>query len=182
MNEQKLKKKLNIMIVTVLLLACCLCITTFALVNAIVSRENNKFLMSMGVALNVNDGQSVVGTTDVLCEPGGRYQRKFPIANLGTFDVWYRVYLTDVDGFLKDHVNVTVKESDGTVLCSGKMSELDRDGVTVGTLAAGTEKTLTIEFYFSADVPNDAQGQMVTFNITADATQKENNPYMDFGD
>ena len=45
----------------------------------------------------------------------------------------------------------------------------------------GEEKTLTIEFYFSPDADNSAQGQTVSFNITADATQKKNNPDKDFG-
>lgn len=182
MNEQKLKKKLNIMIVTVILLICGLTVTTFALVSSIVSIQNNRFSMSMGVELTINDGKPVVDVTDMVYEPGGTYQSEFPISNLGTFDVWYRVYFTNVDGELKDDITVTIKEKDGTVLCNGTMSELTSDKVAISSLAAGEEKTLYIEFYFSPDADNSAQGQMVSFNITANATQKQNNPYMDFGD
>ena len=181
MNEQKLKKKLTMMIVTVVLLSLGLTVTSFALASSIVSIRNNRFSMSMGVELTINDGKPVVDVTDMVYEPGGIYVSEFPIANLGTFDVWYRVYFTDVKGVLKDYITVTIKEADGTVLCKGTMSELSSDKVAVSSLAAGEEKTLTIEFYFSSEAGNAAQGQSVSFNITANATQKQNNPNKDFG-
>ena len=181
MNEQKLKKKLMFMIVTVILLICGLTVTSFALVSSIVSIRNNQFTMSMGVELTVNDGKPVVDVTNMVYEPGGTYTSEFPIANLGTFDVWYRVYLTGVTGELQDDIIVTIKEKDGTVLCKGMMNQLTADKVMTGSLAAGESKTLTIEFYFSPDADNSAQGQTVSFNITADATQKQNNPDKDFG-
>ena len=182
MNEQSLKKKLNIMIVTVVLLVIGLAVTSFALASSIVSVRNNRFTMSMGVSLKVNDGNPVVDMTDILFEPGGTYRSEFPISNLGTFDVWYRIYFTDVEGELKDEINVTIKEQNGTVLCQGKIGELGSNEVAVSTLASGEEKTLIIEFHFSSTADNDAQGKAVSFNITADATQQKNNPGQDFGD
>ena len=181
MNEQNLKKKLTVMIVTVVLLSLGLAITSFALASSIVSIRNNRFSMSMGVELTVNDGNPVVDVTNMVYEPGGTYTSEFPIANLGTFDVWYRVYLTGVTGELQDDILVTIKEKDETVLCKGMMNQLTADKAMTGSLAAGEEKTLTIEFYFSPDADNSAQGQTVSFNITADATQKKNNPDKDFG-
>ena len=181
MNEQNLKKKLTVMIVTVVLLSLGLAITSFALASCIAQVRNNRFAMSMGVELAINDGQPVVDVTDMVYEPGGTYVSEFSIANLGTFDVWYRVYFTDVNGALKDYITVTIKEADGTVLCKGTMSELSSDKVAVSSLAAGEKKTLTIEFYFSSEAGNAAQGQSVSFNITANATQKQNNPNKDFG-
>lgn len=181
MNEQNLKKKLTMMIVTVVLLSIGLIVTSFALASSIAQIQNNRFSMSMGVELTINDGKPVVDVTDMVYEPGGTYVSEFPIANLGTFDVWYRVYFTDVNGALKDYITATIKEADGTVLCKGTMSELSSDKVAVSSLAAGEEKTLTIEFYFSSEAGNAAQGQSVSFNITANATQKQNNPNKDFG-
>ena len=181
MNEQNLKKKLTVMIVTVVLLSLGLAITSFALASSIVSIRNKRFSMSMGVELTINDGKPVVDVTDMVYEPGGTYVSEFPIANLGTFDVWYRVFFTDVNGALKDYITVTIKEADGTVLCKGTMSELSSDKVAVSSLAAGEEKTLTIEFYFPSEAGNATQGQSVSFNITANATQKQNNPNKDFG-
>lgn len=181
MNEQKLKKKLIMMIVTVVLLVCGLTITSFALASSIAQVRNNRFTMSMGVELTINDGKPVVDVTDMVYEPGGTYKSEFPIANLGTFDVWYRVCFTNVEGVLKDHISVTIKEADGTVLCKGIMSELSSDKAAVSSLAAGEKKTLYIEFHFAAEADNSAQGQTVSFNITANATQKQNNPDKDFG-
>ena len=181
MNEQKLKKKLAVMIVTVVLLSIGLTVTSLALASSIAQVRNNRFAMSMGVELTINKGKPVIDVTDMVYEPGGTYQSEFPIANLGTFDVWYRVYFSDVVGTLKDYINVTIKEADGKVLCKGIMSELRSDKVVVSSLAAGEEKTLYIEFHFSPDAGNAAQGQSVSFNITANATQKQNNPDKDFG-
>ena len=181
MNEQNLKKKLTMMIVTVVLLSIGLTVTSFALASSIAQIQNNRFSMSMGVELTINDGKPVVDVTDMVYEPGGTYVSEFPIANLGTFDVWYRIYFTNVEGALKDHIIVTVKENEenGKVLCSGKMSELSADQVEVGTLEANQQKTLTIEFYFSHEADNSAQGQTVSFNITANATQKQHQPNPD---
>lgn len=181
MNEQQLKKKLTVMIVTVVLLSIGLTLTSFALATSIAQVRNNRFAMSMGVELTINDGKPVVDVTNMVFAPGETYQSEFPIANLGTFDVWYRVYFTDVEGVLKDYITVTIKEADGTVLCKGTMSELGSNKVAVSSLAAGEKKTLTIEFYFSSEAGNTAQGQSVSFNITANATQKQNNPDKDFG-
>lgn len=182
MNENKLKKRLVFLVVTVVLLVASLAVTSFALADSVVAIRNNRFTMNPGVTFEVNKGDPVVDVTDIIYEPGGRYQSKIPIANNATFDVWYRVYFTDVEGGLKDDITVTVKEENGKILCQGLMYELDSDSVSVSTLAAGEEKTLYIEFYFSSDAGNDAQGQEVSFNITANATQKQNNAQKDFGD
>ena len=61
------------------------------------------------------------------------------------------------------------------------MSELGSNKVAVSSLAAGEKKTLTNEFFFSSAAGNTEQGQSVSFNITANATQKQNNPNKDFG-
>ena len=91
MNEQKLKKKLTFMIVTVVLLSIGLTLTSFALATSIAQVRNNRFAMSMGVELTINDGKPVLDVTDMVFAPGETSQSEFPIANLGTFDVWYRV-------------------------------------------------------------------------------------------
>lgn len=181
MNEHNLKKKLTMMIVTVILLSLGLAITSLALAGSIAQIRNNRFAMSTGINLKINgidsdgDGPPVVDMNDILFEPGGTYKSEFSVANDGTFEVWYRVYFTDVNGVLKDYITVTIKEADGTELCKGTMSELSADQVKVGTLEANQQKTLSIEFYFPSDVGNNAQGQSVSFNIKVDATQKQNN-------
>lgn len=182
MNEQKLRNKLKIMIVTVILLSLGLVGTSVALASSIAKIRTNHFTMSMGVELELNEGKPVVDMSGVVFEPGGTYISEFPISNLSSFDVWYRVYFTDVKGKLKDEVHVKVTEEDGTILCDGMIAELDSGKVIVSSLLAGEEKILKIEFTFSKTADNTNQGETVMFNVTADATQKQNNPHMDFGD
>ena len=182
MDEQKLRKKLKIMVMTVILLSLGLVCTSYALASSIVKIRTNQFTMSMGVELELNDGKSVVDMSDVVFEPGGNYKSDFSITNLSDFDVWYRISFINVTGELKDYVTVKVKEENGIVLCDGLISKLSKGGVSTGSLSAGEEKKLMIEFYFLKNVGNNYQGKTVTFNIKADATQKQNNSVKDFGD
>lgn len=182
MDEQKLRKKLKIMVMTVILLSLGLVCTSYALASSIVKIRSNRFTMSMGVELELNNGKSAIDMSDVVFEPGGTYVSEFPISNLSEFDVWYRISFTNVSGELKDYVTVKVTEEDGTVLCNGLISKLSADKVMVSSLAAGEEKNLKIEFYFSKDAGDIHQGKTVAFNIKADATQKQNNNDKDFGD
>lgn len=176
MNERNPRKKLNILLVTIILLVSGLSITSFALTSSVVTLRNNRFTMSTGVELEINHGNPVFEGNGVPYEPGGRYQSEFPITNPGPLDVWYRIYITDVEGGHGEDITVTIKEQDGTVLCQGKMNELDANKAATSSLAAEEEKILSIEFCFSPDAENDAQGQTISFSITADATQKKNNP------
>ena len=102
MDEQKLRKKLKIMVMTVILLSLGLVCTSYALASSIVKIRTNQFTMSMGVELELNDGKSVVDMSDVVFEPGGTYTSTFPISNLSGFDVWYRISFTNVEGELTE--------------------------------------------------------------------------------
>lgn len=176
MKVQNPKKKLNILLVAVVLLVTGLAITSFALTGSIVTLYDQSFAMSEGIELEINHGNPVFEGGGVLYEPGGRYLSEFPITNPGTLDVWYRIYITDVEGGHGEDITVTIKEQDGTVLCHGKMNELNANRAATSSLAAKEEKILSIEFCFSSDAENRAQGQTISFSITADATQKKNNP------
>lgn len=182
MSERKLRQKLKIMVATVALLSLGLIGTSVALASSIVKIRTNHFTMSMGVELELNEGKPVVDMSDVVFEPGGTYVSEFPISNLSSFDVWYRVYFTGVEGNLKEYVYVTISEEEGTILCKGLIGEIDSDNAVVSSLASGEEKNLVIEFTFSKEADDSMQGQKMNFNITADATQKQNNPHKDFGD
>lgn len=58
-NQNTTSKKLTASVVTVFILAICLCITTFALIWATVSVENNLFHTGI-VKINLNDGKPVI--------------------------------------------------------------------------------------------------------------------------
>ena len=183
MDERKLKKKLSFMVAIVVLLVFCLTVTSFALASSVVQVRNSRFAMSMGVKLDINEGMPVVDVSDVLYEPGGTYKSEFSVTNDSTFEVWYRIYFTNVEGALKDDITVTVKEKGegGAVLCRGTMNELTSDKVAISSLKEKETKILCVEFYFSPDADNSAQGQTVSFNITANATQMKNNLGKNFG-
>ena len=176
MTGKNIRKKLNILLVTVFLLLSGLAVTSFALTSSVITLRNHHFSMSTGVELEINDGSPVIDGSDVLYEPGGSYQREFSIANPGVIDIWYRIYITDAEGAFKENITVTIKEPGGTVLCHGRMDELSAETAAVASLGAKEEKILSIELYFAPDAENGAQGKEVSFTIAADATQKKNNP------
>ena len=182
MNEKKLRKKLKIMVVTFILLSIGLVCTSYVLASSIIKIHNNYFVMNKGLKLELSNGEAVIDMSDVVFEPGGNYKSDFSITNLSDFDVWYRISFINVSGELKDYVIVKVKEENGIVLCDGLISKLTKGDVSTGSLSAGEEKKLIIEFYFLKNVGNNYQGKTVTFNIKADATQKQNNSVKDFGD
>ena len=69
MTETKTAKKLTGGIITIIILAVCLCITTFALVYETVSVENNLFHTGE-VKINLNDGKPVIREHEFLFEIG----------------------------------------------------------------------------------------------------------------
>lgn len=181
MIKRSLKKRLGIVIAVLAILVSGLAVTSYAIIRYYVQISGNEISMSEGLELNLNDGKPVIDTSAIVYEPGGTYRTEFTVENLGTMDAWYRVYPTDVQGALKEYIILTVKQQDGVVLCQGKMSDLNAESVTVGTLAKGEEKTLYLELYFASGADNAAQSQSVSFTITANATQKQNNTDKDFG-
>ena len=70
MNKQKqIRKKLTASVVTMVILAFGLCITTFALVYSIVTVDNNRFQTGT-VKINLNGGKPVIEDHEFLFEPG----------------------------------------------------------------------------------------------------------------
>lgn len=67
-EPNKTAKKLTGSVITIILLAACLCITTFALVYSTVAVENNLF-QTGAVKINLNDGQPVIEEREFLFEP-----------------------------------------------------------------------------------------------------------------
>lgn len=75
-DNSKTAKKLTASVVTIIILAVCLCITTFALVFATVSVDNNLFHTG-SVEINLNDGKPVIEEHEFLFEPGMTVQKNF---------------------------------------------------------------------------------------------------------
>ncbi len=180
MPESKTRTKLTWGIITVIVLAVCLCATTFALMYAAVSVENN-LIHSGEVKINLNDGEPVIQAHEFLFESGMTVKKDFFIENEGTWDVYYRLYLDNVSGGLADVLEVTIKDGD-KVLYSGTASTLDAQNATAADdlLKIGQRKDLTICFHFPEEAGNAAQSLDLNFNLCAEATQTKNNPNKQF--
>lgn len=175
-KQNTTSKKLTVSIATVIILAVCLCITTFALIWATVSVENNLFHTGT-VKVNLNDGKPVIEEHEFLFEPGMTVKKDFFIENQSTWDVYYKLYFTDVEGGLADVLEITVKDGD-KILYSGKASELTREnaGAANDVLKLNERRNLTVYFHFPEEAGNSMQNLVLTFSMSADATQTKNNP------
>lgn len=176
MTENKTAKRLTGGIIAIVALAVCLCITTFALVYASVSVENNLFHTGK-VKINLNDGKPVIREHEFIFEPGMTVKKDFFIENDSSWDVYYRIYLENVSGGLADVLEITVKDGD-RALYSGTASELTQQNVTAAddTLKIGQKRNLTVYFHFPEDKGNETQNLDLTFTMCAEATQTKNNP------
>lgn len=176
MSGSTVSKRLTGSIVLFVILLVALCITTFALVWAQVSVSNNLFHTGK-VKINLNDGKPVIEEHEFVFEPGMTVKKDFFIENQSTWDVYYRLYFTDVDGGLADILEITVKDGD-KVLYSGKAADLTREqvGAADDILGLNEKRTLTIYFYFPEEAANDTQNLYFAFSVNADAVQTKNNP------
>ena len=176
MADTNTAKKLTGGIITIIVLAICLCFTTFALVWATVSVENNLFHTG-SVDINLNDGKPVIHEIEFIFEPGMTVKKEFFIENNSTWSVYYKIYFDNVSGGLGDVLRITVKDGEKT-LYTGTANELNRQSVTAADdiLQMKEKKTLTVVFYYPEDKGNDTQNLDLSFTICADATQTKNNP------
>lgn len=176
MNRTKTEKRLTGGVVTVILLAICLAITTFALLWSTVSVENNLFHTG-SVEINLNDGEPVIREHEFLFEPGMTVKKDFFIENNSTWDVYYKIYFDNVEGGLSDVLEITIKDGDKT-LYSGTADKLTKQNVVAAddTLKIGQKRNLTVYFHYPESSGNNTQGLDLTFTICADATQTKNNP------
>ncbi|UKI20567.1 MAG: hypothetical protein L6V89_05585 [Oscillospiraceae bacterium] len=148
MSETKTAKRLTGGIIAIIILAVCLCITTFALVYASVSVENNRFHTGE-VKINLNDGKPVIQEHEFIFEPGMTVVKDFFVENDSTWDVYYRLYLDNVSGGLADVLTVTIKDGD-KVLYSGTANKLTKQNVAAAddTLKIGQRRNLTAVFHY----------------------------------
>ena len=176
MSETKTAKRLTGGIIAIIVLAVCLCITTFALVYASVSVENNLFHTG-GVKINLNDGKPVIREHEFLFEPGMTVVKDFFIENDSTWEVYYRLYLDNVSGGLSRVLTVTIKDGN-KVLYSGTANELTKQNVVAAddTLKIGQRRNLTAVFHYPENSGNETQNLNLTFTLCAEATQTKNNP------
>ncbi len=169
-------RKLTGGIITIIILAVCLAITTFALVYASVNLDNNVFKTG-DVNININDGEPIIQENEFIFEPGMTVKKDFFIKNESSWEVYYRLYLDDVKGGLANVLDLTIKDGD-KVLYTGKVSELTRENVVAAddTLQVGQQKDLTAVFHYPEISGNETQNLSLEFTMCAEASQTKNNP------
>ncbi len=175
-NSKKQVKKIYGMIITIVILSICLCITTFALIYSALSVEYNIFQTGT-VRINLNDGKPVIEEHEYTFEPGMTIEKNFFIENQSTYDVYYRLYFDNIEGSLADVLNVQIRNND-TVLFSGKVSQLTKAKTNAADdiLKQNKRRNLTISFHYPEISGNESKNAYLTFDLIADAVQTKNNP------
>lgn len=186
-NENETLHKLTAGIVTFVVLCICFTVTTFALVYAIVTVENNVFETGF-VDINLNDGEAVINDSHLYFEPGMKIQKDFFIENGGPRAVYYKLYLNALTGDLAQVLRIKIvdktDENNITVLYDDIADELRRFNVEAvdRPLGGGERRELQIEFYLEEGASNDYQSSNMTFDLCADAVQADNNPDKEFNE
>lgn len=175
-EKNKTAKKLTASVVAVIILAVCLCITTFALVYSTVAVDNNLFRTGE-IKIDLNGGQPVITEHEYLFEPGMTVEKPFYIENQGTWDVYYKLYFDNMEGGLADVLEVEIRDGD-TVLFDGKIADLTKEkvGAADDVLRLHERRELTISFHYPEEAGNSGQAQYLAFDLKADAVQTKNNP------
>lgn len=179
-QESSAKKKFVFSIISVIVLSICFCVTTFALMYAMASVDENVFYTG-GVEINLNDGKPVIEEQEFLFEPGMTVKKEFFIENKSTWDVYYKLYFDNVEGGLADVLDIAIMEGD-RLLYSGKMTELTRKNVGAADeiLKVQERRELTVYFHFPEESSDRSQNQTLAFDLCADAVQTKNNPNKEF--
>ena len=175
-KANKTAKKLTASVAAVIVLAICLCITTFALVYSTVAVNNNLF-QTGEIRVNLNDGRPVIEEHEFLFEPGMTVEKKFFLENQSSWDVYYRLYLDNVEGGLADVLDVSICDGE-TVLYSGKAIDLTKEkvGAADDILRLHERRELTVSFHYPESAGNKTQSLYLSFTMSADAVQTKNNP------
>lgn len=175
-TKKNISKKMTGSIMLTVILSICLCITTFALVYATVSVDNNLFNTGK-VEINLNDGNPVIREHEFLFEPGMTVKKDFFIENNSSWSVYYKLYFDHVSGGLADVLEIAVKDDENT-LYEGTASTLNRVDVQAveEMLQVGEKKILSVYFHFPENRGNDTKNLTLAFDMSADAVQTKNNP------
>ena len=176
MAETKTAKRLTGGIIAIIVLALCLVVTTFALVYASVSVENNLFHTGE-VKINLNDGEPVIREHEFLFEPGMTVTKDFFIEKQSTWDVYYKIYFDEVTGGLAKVLQITIMDGE-KILYEGTADDLSKVNVKAAddTLRINEKRILTISFHYPEEAGNSTQNMSLTFKLCAEAVQTKNNP------
>ena len=172
-------KKLQINVITLLLLCLGLCITSFAISYTVIKIENNYFHTGE-IKINLNDGMAIIDENDPLFEPGMTVEKSFFIKNNGAEPIYYKLNFTGVSGELSKAIVVTILDSNRLELVSGKIYEFETEKELIGSLSSYEKQDLIAQFHFPENEGNEYKGKSLQFKMSAIAVQTKNNPNKDF--
>lgn len=119
------------------------------------------------------------GEDITLVEPGMTLRGDFCVVNDSTFDVYYRLYFSRLEGGLKDILQATIldKETGAVLYGPVALSSMESaDNFPQGkTLASHQSRDMVLELYFPKDAGNEYQNQSLSCEINVDMTQVRNN-------
>jgi len=195
--KDNITRRLRINVAIIILLAVCLCITTFALVSSLWVRDNLFATGNVDIEIwgqyydetkpAAERDTRIIRESDFLFEPGMTVVRPAYVTNVGSGDAYCKFYFKDIKGELANVLDVTIKDGNtGTdtdkILYSGKLSALTENTAVVAEdeIKTKTRKEYTVIFHFPEDAGNTAQGQWLEFTLTAEAVQTKNNTNREF--
>ena len=178
-NKMIINKKLQINVITLILLCLGLCITSFALSYTVIKIENNYFKTGE-IKINLNDGNPIINEKDPLFEPGMMVEKPFFIKNDGGESIYYKLNFTGVSGELSKAIVVTILDTNHLELVSGKLYEFEADKELTGSLGRYEKQDLIARFHFPENEGNEYKGASLQFKMSAVAVQTKNNPNKDF--
>ena len=179
-KRTKTGKRLVRSIVLTLILTVGFTVVAYATVRNLLTVETNSFQTGK-VSINLNDGVPVVEEEEFLFEPGMTVVKDFFLENDSTIDVYYRIYLENVQGGLADILDVTLMEGDN-VLYQGKAADMTETNVDSpeDSLEIDEVRWFTISFHYPYDGGNVGQDTKMLFDVCAEAVQTRNNSNRDF--
>lgn len=167
--------KITAGIILLIVLSIALSGTTFALVYSMVTVDNNVFRTGV-IDINLNDGKPVIEEHEFEFRPGMAVQKEFFLENNSTWSVYYKIYFRNVEGGLASLLRITIAIGD-KILYEGTAAEMTRERVAAADdeLAIGERRNLTVTFLLPWETGNEGQGQLLAFDLCADAVQTKNN-------
>ena len=177
---RNLPRRIRINIATIIVLAICLCITTFALVASTVVKDNIFETGKIDIELTGEDGtdNNKIIEGGYLFEPGMTVVKPAYVTNKGTWAVYCKLYFKEIKGDLADILDVTIKDKNADkVLYTGKLSGFNKGKNVVDTspIPRETKKEYTVIFHYPEAEGNAGQGKTLEFTMDATAVQTKNN-------
>lgn len=178
-SNRNTSRRLILNIITVIALAICLAITTYAVTRRYAS--SNGIFQTGEVKININDGLPVFKNNELLLEPGMTIEKEFFVKNDGDCDVYFKVYFENVDGDLANVLNVKVFDEE-LILFDGSPDKFTKlkTSTSDNVLGINEKRSLKIVFHYPETADNSGQGCELSFNLCAQAVQAKNNTNKEF--